>query len=310
MKTDGECNAAIELCLVFYLGGKIMLYFYLVERLRAIRQPLMDRSADVLWQRCFFGILIIFGQIAIICFFYPIESTGKGYCTIGLPTFITIPMLIFDIGCNLVVSWIFYSLSRKEFTGVMDALISPNFRRLFYISTVNNEGQWQLTIGRPLHEMPVADQANKLMAYIIRKTLVVSILILGSTIINLVLLFHFSGSEHGWMCYMFCSLDISWNVTCVTYLIGMPTPDETFRDDFNTNQPGPSTNTANVQPRPAYSDHTAALRQQLSPPKDFISSFNATNAARQSPIPLQRLNSRAYTPYPRAGYEGQEYRYF
>ena len=48
MKTDRECNAAIQLCLVFYLGGKVMLYFYLVERLRAIRQTLMDRSADIL----------------------------------------------------------------------------------------------------------------------------------------------------------------------------------------------------------------------------------------------------------------------
>jgi hypothetical protein len=84
MRNTHLCDIAIQLCLVFYLGGKVILYIFMCERLRAIRQGIVDRCADILWQRCFFGILTIFGQIAIICFYYDLDTMRRGYCTIGI----------------------------------------------------------------------------------------------------------------------------------------------------------------------------------------------------------------------------------
>jgi len=85
------------------------LYIFMCERLRAIRMSLVVRSVDILWQRCFFGVVGIFGQLAIMSFFYPIDDEdSNGFCAIGLPRFTTAPLLVMDVGCNLLVSWIFY----------------------------------------------------------------------------------------------------------------------------------------------------------------------------------------------------------
>jgi hypothetical protein len=201
IKTDALCDAAIQLCLVFYLGGKVILYMFMCERLRAIRQCLVDRCADILWQRCFWAVLIIFGQIAVVCFFYPIDALRLGSCTIGEPIFIIIPILVFDVGCNLTVSLIFYVQSRKVFHGVVEAIISPRVRQYFYI-THNSDGTWRL--GKTITEFPDINTPDAQMAFIIRKTLVVSIAILSSTITNLVLLLYYNGHEHGWMCFLLC----------------------------------------------------------------------------------------------------------
>ena len=90
MQNNYFCEAAIQLCLVFYLGGKLLLYIFMCERLRAIRRALIDRCADILWQRCFWGVLVIFGQIAIICFYYDLESMERGWCAIGVPVCVTL----------------------------------------------------------------------------------------------------------------------------------------------------------------------------------------------------------------------------
>jgi hypothetical protein len=204
MRNDGLCDAAIYLCLVFYLGGKVLLYVFMCERLRAIRQVVVDRCADILWQRCFWGVLIVFGQIAIVCIFYPLDAMNDGYCTIGLPTFITIPILIFDISCNLVISGLFYKQSRAMFNGVTNALIPPNIKRFFHRQVANANGTRAFAMSKALEDIPETDNATLMIAEITRKTLIASILILFSTIVNLVLLSHYSGSEHGWLCFLMC----------------------------------------------------------------------------------------------------------
>ena len=37
--TEGPCRAAIDLCLVWYVGDKVSLYFFLVEQTHQIRGP-------------------------------------------------------------------------------------------------------------------------------------------------------------------------------------------------------------------------------------------------------------------------------
>lgn len=93
IKSDDLCDTAIQLCLVFYLGGKAILYMFMCERLRAIRQGIVDRCADILWQRCFFGILSTFGQLMIICFYYDLDNMRDGYCTIGLVSLLLLKLL-------------------------------------------------------------------------------------------------------------------------------------------------------------------------------------------------------------------------
>jgi hypothetical protein len=193
VRPDALCGTAIQLCLTFYLGGKFLLYVYICERLRSIRSQVVDRCADILWQRCFWALLIIFGQVAIVLFFYPIDTARFGYCTIGVPTFVIVPILVFDIGCNITASWIFYVQGGK-----VASLISPEIRRSFEIKR-NADGKWRL------ENASDATGSIALMAFIIHKTFVVSIAILFSTITNLVLLLYYNGREHGWMCFLMCT---------------------------------------------------------------------------------------------------------
>ena len=114
-------------------------------------------------------------------------------------------MLIFDVGCNLAVSAIFYKLSRGMFTGVMDALTPPEIKRYCYPRLVKVNGTTMFAISKPLSEMPQTDNATSMMAEIVRKTFLVSLFILFSTIANLILLVHYNGSEHEWMCFLMCT---------------------------------------------------------------------------------------------------------
>jgi len=189
LRDDDFCDSAIELCLVFYLGGKLILYIFMCERLRAVRMGFIDRSADVLWQRCFWGVVGIFGQIAIMSFFWPIDDIGPGYCAIGLPKFTTIPLLVMDVSCNLLVSAIFFKQAQAVFTDAASIVVPKWFRRMLRL---------------PEPQVTISDPSTLMMAEIIQKTLFVSVGILVSTIVNLVLLFHYNGSEHGWMCFLMC----------------------------------------------------------------------------------------------------------
>ena len=200
-ETRAICDTAILLCLAFYLGGKLILYMLLCERLRAVRIVIVDRCADLLWQRCFWAVMTIFGEIAIVCFFYPIDRVNQNVCTISFPIWLTISILVFDVGCNITISLVFYIQSRRAFQDAVEAVISSNIRRYFYI-TRNDDRTWHL--GKTLTKFQDISAPDAQMAFTIRKTLVVSIAILFSAITNLVLLIHYSGNEHGRGCFLMC----------------------------------------------------------------------------------------------------------
>jgi hypothetical protein len=90
------------------------------------------------------------------------------------------------------------------FSGIMDAIIPPSIKRYFSPRIITVNGTRAFAIAKPLTEMPTTDNATSMMAEICRKTLLVSVIILFSTIANLVVLVHYNGSEHGWMCFLIC----------------------------------------------------------------------------------------------------------
>ena len=97
--------------------------------------------------------------------------------------------------------WPSGNLRSSLFSNIDCSVHTSNVRRYFYI-TRNDDGTWRL--GKTLTEFPDINAPDAQMAFIIRKTLVVSIAILFSTITNLVLLLYYNGNEHGWMCFLMC----------------------------------------------------------------------------------------------------------
>ena len=49
LRTLGSCRAAIYICLVFYVGSKVLVQIFLVERAHAVRYMHKRRRDDWLW---------------------------------------------------------------------------------------------------------------------------------------------------------------------------------------------------------------------------------------------------------------------
>ena len=86
MTTLPNCRAAIYVCLVFYVGSKILLYVFLVERAHSLRAPYARRMDDWLWVVSMLVLGIGFGAIAVTAFIWPVVAlSNSGRCQIGLP---------------------------------------------------------------------------------------------------------------------------------------------------------------------------------------------------------------------------------
>lgn len=59
------CYAAVILCLCYYVGSKVAMYIFLIERAHSIRAPYLRRHRDWLWLATMFSILIGFSVLAV-----------------------------------------------------------------------------------------------------------------------------------------------------------------------------------------------------------------------------------------------------
>ncbi|KAH8682889.1 hypothetical protein BGZ60DRAFT_398913 [Tricladium varicosporioides] len=107
-KTHAICSTAIYLCLAFYMSTKILIYYFLVEKVFIIRAVSIPRLKSKLY--CFncFGLLLPFIVIVGFNFAYRIAYMDKsGTCIIGLQLKVLMPLIIFDAIINLYLTIIF-----------------------------------------------------------------------------------------------------------------------------------------------------------------------------------------------------------
>ncbi|TKA66403.1 hypothetical protein B0A49_08959 [Cryomyces minteri] len=210
LTTQSECRASILTCVIFYIGSKILLYVFLVERIYAIRSSYATRFKDWLWVICMSVLVIGVGAIAVIAFLWPLAhfSAVDGKCRIGFPKKVSIPLLIYDTGINVVLSVILIHLLRPLLHWGPPA---PTSRTLAYVI------DWfHLLFGIPAPQ-PIASTSSgastivtpelKKLKKLVAKSTVGTIMVLIPTVANLVILLHFDGSEQGWMCFTICTLD-------------------------------------------------------------------------------------------------------
>ncbi|KAJ9628648.1 hypothetical protein H2203_002550 [Taxawa tesnikishii (nom. ined.)] len=107
-----SCSAAIYVCLSFYLGSKVVMQVFLVERAHAVRVHHVKRCDSWIWLISMLAVGIGFGSIGIIAFIYPLAeiSVEDGKCRIGLPIKVTAPLLTFDILINVALTVVFICL--------------------------------------------------------------------------------------------------------------------------------------------------------------------------------------------------------
>src|SRR5690348_6571629 len=88
------------------LAAETPRYLFLIERAHALQTKSKHRLHDWLWIT---GVLLVvsgFGGIGIVIFIYPVADISPidGRCRIGIPRYITIPLLVYDICLNIFLT--------------------------------------------------------------------------------------------------------------------------------------------------------------------------------------------------------------
>ena len=197
------CLASIMLCLVFYVVDKVIIYLFLIERAHVVRCRQYARRSDR-WYLVNMAIVTLgFGTIAVLSFIFPVAefSTVDGKCRIGLPFKITLPLLIYDISINVYLTFHFLYFARPHIFQDSVGKLRSVFGQRRDSQVLTNE--IRAFRAKAKVSSPQQDDLQNLA----RRTLKGMCVMLLATVINLSILFHMSGQEQEWMCFMFCTLD-------------------------------------------------------------------------------------------------------
>ncbi|KAF2490496.1 hypothetical protein BU16DRAFT_494556 [Lophium mytilinum] len=223
LSTAPVCRSAIITCLIFYVGNKVTMYVFLVERAHAMRSVFVSRRKDWIWLGGMFIIGIGFGTIAIVAFIWPIADMSEidGKCRIGLPLKVTAPLLSYDAALNFGLTFLFIYLLKPllSFGGLLTLPTSPSDRIKRLSSRFG--GMFESFGERPesqeyLH--PINTSFLKSVKLLLWKSVIGSILVSLPTVTNISLLFSMKGRELGWLCFVCCTLDVTWAVCVLHWL--------------------------------------------------------------------------------------------
>jgi hypothetical protein len=208
LSTVSSCRAAIYVCLVFYLGSKVFVQLFLVERAHAVRYRLKRRIEDRVWLTFVAIIVLGFGSITGVAFAYPVANLASDEkCRIGSPTKVTLPLLVYDILINVGLTVVFVAL-------LQPLLAFPKLWNLPHIQPLDNndtskdfrlhdrdqalsaQSSIELTTvnARSMSYSTNDPNVNSLRA-LVYKSLGGAVAMLVPTIVNLGLLFRWNGQE-------------------------------------------------------------------------------------------------------------------
>lgn len=205
LSSPSVCHAAIFICLTFYVGGKVAVYTFLVERAHALRAPYMRRSRDWIWLGGMLTIACGFGSIAVCGFVWPIANLSQddGRCRIGLPYKVTIPLLSFDVVINTLLTAIFIYLLRPllRFGGLSNEEVpASRFTKGVRIILKSSSRGGSVDVYPNRNFL-------KSIETLLWKSFIGSLLIMLPTVGNLAALLPLRGQELGWLCLTICTLD-------------------------------------------------------------------------------------------------------
>ena len=197
-------------------------YVFLLERARIVRAPFVPRRKDMLW---IVGMIFIcggFGVIAIVGYITPVvELSGlDGRCRIGLPSKVSLPLMSFDIGVNVLLTGMFLyllkpMLAHHHLLSMRGLFGEKRCERLFGEKGGKLlKGWWSRLggMGRPATgSIQYTDAQKKAMSRHIKvlliKCLVGSSLVMMPTLGNMIQFYVMQGRELGWICLTLCTLD-------------------------------------------------------------------------------------------------------
>lgn len=167
----------------------------------------MRRGRDWLWLAGTLTIVAGFGTIAVAGFVWPTSeiSSIDGRCRIGLPRYVTIPLLTFDVIINVFLTLIFvYLLSPLIRAG--SSLPTSAFPASHLTKCLGRCGRGART-STSVDLRPANQAAAKKIEKLLWRTFIGSCLVLTPTAGNLASLTSLKGRELGWVCLTVCTFD-------------------------------------------------------------------------------------------------------
>ena len=166
----------------------------------------MRRSRDCLWVIGTLIIAAVFGTIAVIGYIWPIAyiSSTDGRCRMGLPRYVTIPLLSFDVLINVLLTLVFvYLLSPLVRTSRLPSAAFPASRFTKCLGSLCSRSR-----ARNMVDLRPANQSRaKRIEKLLWRTFIGSCLVLVPTVGNMASLTTLRGKELGWVCLTVCSFD-------------------------------------------------------------------------------------------------------
>ncbi|KAL0066673.1 hypothetical protein AAF712_006276 [Marasmius tenuissimus] len=106
----GVCEAGPLLCVFFYGSSKVLIYCFLVEKVHLVWSPTADTSGrfkSKIWLSCMalnvgYVVIVVLMLVGLIHYY-----REDGYCVLGIETFSSIPLLVFDLVITIVLNTLF-----------------------------------------------------------------------------------------------------------------------------------------------------------------------------------------------------------
>lgn len=178
-----------------------------MERAHALRAPFKCRFRDWLWVAGTFIVLVGFGSISVASFVRPVAdiSSIDGRCRMGVPRYITIPLVAYDVCINILLTLVFiYLLSPLVRFGTLPIRTFPATRFTKCLSGICRRSKAKTS-------MFSANQGNQhaitKLEKLLWKTFTGSVLVMIPTVGNFVALTSLGGRELGWVCLTTCTFD-------------------------------------------------------------------------------------------------------
>jgi hypothetical protein len=190
------------------LIAEMLRYLFLIERAHALQTKSSHRLHDWLWMTGVFLVVSGFGGIGVVIFIYPVADVSPidGRCRIGIPRYITIPLLTYDICLNIFLTIAFVNLiSPLIRSGGIPGKALPATRLAQCLSSLCERSR------RMRSGILAADGGNRQVVVklerLLWKTFAGSLLVLVPTVSNLAGLAATGGRELGWICLTCCTVD-------------------------------------------------------------------------------------------------------
>ncbi|KAL3423741.1 hypothetical protein PVAG01_05488 [Phlyctema vagabunda] len=209
---QSACHLAIITCLTFYLGQKLPIYIFLVERAHIVRAVTRTRLQDCYYVGGLLVVILGFGTLTVILFVWRTWSYdhAQKICRIGFSIQVAIALLVFDILFNLALTVLFVYFLRSYLTkGLLKAFVPRGVADLM----VSKIARISL---RPREISIVVPQTA--LIRVIRNTIFGCIAMCLTGIPNVIILIVLDSQEDTWLCYTFCTIDVTWAVLVIHWL--------------------------------------------------------------------------------------------